>query len=72
MLAKTFSMTFDRYRDNRTIGIQSRRIAHERADSGPNTGLNRSRKAALDTRTVRTMGEYFLIVPLTRCGQTSC
>ncbi len=58
-------MTFDRYRDNRTIGIQSRRIAHERADSGPNAGLNRSRKADLDTRTVRTMGEDFLIVPLT-------
>ena len=66
------NMTFDRYRGNRIIRIQSHRIAHERADYGPNTGLNRPRKAALDTRTVRTMGEDFLIVSLIRCVQRSC
>jgi hypothetical protein len=66
------NMTFDRYRGNCITRIQSCRIAHERANSGPNTGLNRSRKAALDTRTVRTVSEDFLIVSLVRCVQRSC
>jgi hypothetical protein len=65
-------MTFDRYRGNHTIRIRGHRIAHERADSSSITGLNRPRKAALDTRNVRAVGEDFLFVSLIRCGQTSC
>ena len=55
----TPSMTFEHYRDNSITEIWNYRFAHERANFGPKTGLNRSRKAILDIRIARRVGESF-------------
>ena len=52
-------MTFEHHRDNSTTETLNYRFAHERANFGPKTGLNRSRKAILDIRIAHRVGESF-------------
>ena len=51
------SITFERHPNNGITETWNCQFAHERADLGPKTGLNRSRKAILDTRIAHRVGE---------------
>ncbi len=52
-------MTFEHRPNNGTTETWSGQFAHERADLGPKTGLNRSREAILDIRVAHKVGESF-------------